>query len=480
MTGINRLQLIAMPLVLALMVGQAFADKPNIVLILADYMGYGDCGAYNPESKISTPHIDQLAKEGLLFTDAHAAASTCTPSRYGLLTGINPVRTGVLNTLLSKGNPIIAEDEKTLPSMLKDQGYITRMIGKWHLGFKMDTSARRPAFDFSKPLTGGPLDRGFDSWFGMHSSPGAQPLCYFDGRRVVEEPTSTLNFEMRRGGKTISVKANASPGFSLEETSPLFCRKAVEIIRDHAATQQRKPLFLYYASPIPHEPWGPRKQFQGKSKVGNYGDFVMQLDDVVGQIDSALKDTGLDRNTLLIFTSDNGPGPDAWKVMSEHGHASSGVLRGKKAESYEGGHRVPFIARWPGRISAGGVTSATINFTDLFATLVQMLEVELANDQPGDSFSFFSVLLDPSTKHRRPAAIHGRHAVRDGDWKLVSSVRREDAAKIKLSSFGLYHLAEDISEQNNLAQSNPEAANRLYGEFKRFIRNRKLKQAQDD
>ena len=455
-------------------------EKPNVVLIMADDMGYGDCGAYNSESKIPTPHIDQLAKEGLLFTDAHAAASTCTPSRYGLLTGINPVRSGVLNTLLSQGNPIIANDEHTLPSMLQDNGYITRMIGKWHLGFEMDKSERRRAFDFSTPLKGGPLDRGFDSWFGIHSSLGTQPRCYFDGRNVVEEPTSTLSFEMQRGGKTISEKVRAAPGFSLEKTSPLFCGKAVEIIREHAASRQPKPLFLYYASPIPHEPWVPTKQFQGKSRLGRYGDFVMQLDHEVGQITGALKATGLDRNTLFIFTSDNGPGPDAVRIMDAVDHSSAGPLRGQKSESWEGGHRVPFIAKWPGRISAGGVTSATINFTDLFATLAQMLDVDLGNNQPEDSFSFFPVLLDASTRHRRPATIHGRHAIRDGDWKLVSNARREDATKVKLSSFGLYNLAEDISEQNDLAQDNPEMAKRLFGKFQRFIRNRKLKQAQGD
>jgi arylsulfatase A-like enzyme len=275
----------------------------------------------------------------------------------------------------------------------------------------------------------------------------------------VEEPTSTLSFQKERGGKSTTVTASASPGFSLEETSPLFCRKAVEIIREHAASKQKNPLFLYYASPIPHEPWVPSKQFQGKSTVGRYGDFVMQLDDVVGQINGALKETGLDRNTLLVFTSDNGPGPDAVRVMSEHEHASAGVLRGKKSDSWEGGHRVPLIAKWPGRIEPASVTDATVNFTDVFATLAEMLELDLTQSYPGqaiDSHSFFAVLLDPSTKHQRPAAIHGRHAIRDGDWKLISSARHEDAARVKRSRFELYSLADDIGEQNDVSQSHPE------------------------
>lgn len=451
---------------------------PNIVLILADDMGYGDCGAYNPESKIETPHIDQLAKEGLRFADAHSSASTCTPSRYGLLTGVNPARTGVLNTLLVRGDPIIAEDETTIATLLKDQGYITRMIGKWHLGFEMDKSARKPAFDFSKPLKGGPLDRGFDSWFGIHSSPGAQPLCYFNRRRVVARPTARLSYVKERGGRKTTVHASASPDCSLEETSPLFCRKAVEIIHDHAATKQTKPLFLYYASPIPHEPWVPSKEFQGKSKVGTYGDFMMQLDDVVGQINDALKETGLDKDTLLIFTSDNGPGPDAVRVMSVHEHAAAGVLRGKKSDSWEGGHRVPLIAKWPGRIEPSRVTDATVNLTDVFATFAELLELDLTQSYPAqtvDSHSFFPVLLDPSTKHQRPAAIHGRHAIRDGDWKLISPARHEDAAKVKRSRFELYNLAEDIAEQNDVSQSHPETAKRLFTDFQKFANSRKLK-----
>ena len=466
------------------------ADQPNIVLILADDMGYGDCTAFNPFSKIKTPHIDALAKEGLRFTDAHSAAGTCTPSRYGLLTGINPVRTGVANTLLAAGIPMIAKDEKTLASMLRDHGYSTRMIGKWHLGFEKDKLGRRVAFDFSKPIKGGPLDRGFDTWFGIHGSAGSQPLCYFDGRSVLEKPTSTVSFSRVRGGKSIIRKVPAAPGFSLEETSPLCCRKAVELIHQYAVSQQEKPMFLYYASPIPHAPWVPTKQFQGKSGLGPYGDFVMQLDDVVGQINRALQETGLDKDTLLIFTSDNGPGPPAWKQMGDLGHAASGVLRGHKANCWEGGHRVPFIAKWPDRIPASSETPAIINFTDMFATLLDLVETESDHSKPprevgnvanttvpADSVSFLPVLLDPVAKHDRPLMIHRNHAVREGDWKLEYYSRQEDAAKVKQSKFELYNLAEDIGEQDDVADDHPEMVKRLFDEYRNFAKNRKLKQA---
>jgi len=455
--------------------------KANIVLILADDMGYGDCGVYNPESKIATPNIDQLAAEGLRFTDAHAPGSTCTPSRYGLLTGTNPTRTGVLNTLLARGNPIIDEDEATIANLLKDQGYTTKMIGKWHLGFEEDKSGKRPFMDVSKPLKGGPVDRGFDSFYGMHSSPGASPLCYIRDRHVVDLPTKKGTVNMVKGqdaGKTQQVKVMMSPGYRPEDASPLFCREAVDLIHAHAASNESKPLFLFYASPIPHQPWVPSAAFKGKSGQGDYGDFVMQLDDVVGQINNALKETGLDKDTILIFASDNGPGPWAVKAMAATGHASAGVLRGKKSDSWEGGHRVPFIAKWPGRIAANTQTKAVINFTDLFATLAELLEVYPAESTPGsaaDSHSVLSVLLDSSQTYRRQGMMLHRGAIRHGDWKLVSKQRVRNMEAVKLSQFELFHLAEDLSEKNDLSKTYPGRTECLFEAFKKFAENRELK-----
>ncbi|MBT3194552.1 MAG: arylsulfatase [Verrucomicrobia bacterium] len=453
--------------------------RVNIILILADDMGYGDCGVYNPESKITTPHIDQLAGEGLLFADAHSAASTCTPSRYGLLTGINPVRTGVLNTLLSRGDPIIAENEKTLATMLRDRGYVTRMIGKWHLGFEEDKSGKRPFLDFSKPLKGGPLDRGFDSFYGLHSSPGSSPLCFVRDRTVVSLPTEKgIIQKTKADGTKRDVSVMMSPGYRPEDASPSFCREALKIIREQAAAKDAKPLFLYYASPIPHQPWAPSAAFKGKSGVGDYGDFVMQLDDVVGQINRALKETGLDKDTLLIFTSDNGAGPKAVKVMAGSDHASSATLRGQKADSWEGGHRIPFIAKWPGRIAANEQTRATINFTDLFATVAALLNVDPAKRYPDsatDSHSFLSVLLDPSQAYRRPGLMFNRGGVRDGDWKLVSKTRVRNMATVKPTQSQLFNLSDDLSEKHDLSKAHPERAERLFAEFKKFADERELK-----
>lgn len=455
------------------------ADKPNIVIILADDMGYGDCGVCNPASKIETPHIDQLAQEGLLFRDAHAAGSTCTPSRYGLLTGTNPVRTGVLNTLLSRGDPVIAEEEKTIATILRDAGYVTRMIGKWHLGFEESKSGKRPFLDCSKPLKGGPVDRGFDSFYGMHSSPGTSPLCYIRDRESVSLPTEQGIVEEDRGGsKPFRRNVTMSPGYKVEDSSPLFCKEAVQVIHAHAASKEAKPLFLYYASPLPHKPWLPSDAFKGKSGLGPYGDFMMQLDDVVGQINNALKETGLDRSTLLVFTSDNGPGPPAVKDMSAFAHACAGPLRGMKSYAWEGGHRIPFIAKWPGRIAANERTGAVINFTDIFATLAELLEVDVEETYPGsaaDSHSFLSALLDPSHSYKRPGMMFNRGGVRDGDWKLVSKKRVRDMTTTEPTQFELFNLAEDLSEKNDLSKAHPERAGRLFAAFKEYAEERELK-----
>ena len=454
-------------------------EKPNIILILADDMGYGDCGVYNPESKIKTPHIDQLATEGLRFTDAHSAASTCTPSRYGLLTGTNPVRTGVLNTLLSRGEPIIAADEKTIASMLRDQGYATRMIGKWHLGFEEEKSGKKSVLNLSKPLMGGPLDRGFDSFYGLNSSPGSSPLCFTRDRNVVALPTEKgIIQNVLADGTTKDVKVMMSPGYRPEDASPNFCQEAVEIIREQAVAKNAKPLFLYYASPAPHQPWAPSATFKGKSGLGDYADFVMQLDDVVGQINKALKQTGLDKNTLLIFTTDNGTGPKAVKLMEKMGHASSATLRGAKAASWEGGHRVPFIAKWPGMIRANETSKVVINFTDLFATLAEFLGVDPAKNYPAsaaDSHSFLPVLWSSSHNYTRPGMMFNRGGVRDGDWKLVSKSRVRKMDGVKQSQFELFNLAQDLSEKNDVTKANPERAEQLFKAYQGYAQGREMK-----
>jgi arylsulfatase A len=450
---------LAVCVVVLTVMGSAFGEtkgsKPDIIIILADDMGYGDCTVNNPDSKILTPHIDQLAKEGLRFTDAHSASVTCTASRYGLLTGINPARTGVRNTLIGQGRPIIDEKEKTLASMLIDQGYATKMVGKWHLGFEMKKTGRRAELDLSKPLLGGPLDRGFDCFFGIHASPGSSPRVCIKGRHPFTESTDT-----KKGAGT------ASAEYVQEELAPRLCREVTGIIRAHAASKDKKPLFLYYASPIPHTPHVPVDKFKGKSSAGAYGDYMLQFDDEVRQINDVLKETGLDRNTILIFTSDNGASPG---VVGKHDHKANGIFRGYKASAYEGGHRIPFIIRWPGKIRASSVSKTTINHTDIFATIAELLDVDLRKSYPGsaeDSHSFAPALFEPTKRFSRPVTVNSVKCIRMGDWKLVDD---------RKSGYELYNLEDDPSEQKNVSKDNPERKQQLVKLFEEFTANRRLK-----
>ncbi len=476
----NRIGQSYLCLLCAFVVQITLADeaRPNIVVILADDMGYGDCSANNPDSKIPTSHIDQLAKEGVRFTDAHSASATCTPSRYGLLTGITPAHTGVKNTLLAKGKPIIADDETTVATLLRDQGYATAMVGKWHLGFDMDMSGRKKVFDFSKPLTGGPLDRGFDSFFGIHSSPGAAPYFFIRGRRPVAKPSQPIAESPKGADYRMDwAKGNAAPGFQLEVVAPRLCDEAVQIIKDHAASKQDKPLFLYYALSSPHSPWLPTKEFQGKSGAGFYGDFVAQLDSEVGRVHAALKESGLHDNTLLIFTSDNGA---MWKEedIQKHGHRAMGDLRGYKVQGYEGGHRIPFIATWPTKIPASSVAETTINFTDVFATLAELVGVDGETAYPGptrDSHSFLAALFHPDKRLPRPPMVNTQDCIRIDDWKLIYSRRGKGPGAKEPTGFELYDLANDLSEANNQASTNPEQLERLFKDYRAFIQIRALK-----
>jgi arylsulfatase A len=450
----------------------AWGKNPNVIIILADDLGYGDCEPFNPASKISTPNLNQLASEGIRFTDAHAASSTCTPSRYGLLTGINPARTGVLNTLLSRGEPIIGEEEKTLADLFRSKGYRTHMIGKWHLGFSWDKKWT------DQPLRGGPVDRGFDTFFGIHSSAGSEPFCFLEQDRLVGQPTEPISISKYniKGEKT-EIRTQAATGFSVEETTPTLLSRAIQKIEEHATNGNPQPFFLYYASPIPHQPWVPMKKFRGKSGLGDYGDFVMQLDWVVGEITQALKKTGLEQNTLLIFTSDNGTGPVAHKVMKAQGHASSEKFRGMKAHRYEGGHRVPFIAKWPGTAKAGTTSKSTLNFTDFFATFAELLSIN-PNEEFAtavDSQSFLTALLEPEKRFPRKPMVHRLNALRVDDWKWIHPDRSTRFAKTIPHEYELYDLQKDPGEQNNLATENQKLMGKFYQTYKEFDQEIKLK-----
>ena len=454
----------------------AWGKNPNVIIILADDLGYGDCEPFNPSSRISTPNLNKLASEGIRFTDAHAASGTCTPSRYGLLTGINPARTGVLNTLLARGKAIVSKDEKTLGDLFRFRGYSTHMVGKWHLGFDYPNQKKNKWTN--EPLPGGPVNRGFDTFFGIHSSAGSDPMCWIENNRFTKEPTEPLTFpKFNNKGESSTVKTKTAPGFSVEQASPTLVKRAVKIIKDHAQEKSDKPFFLYYASPIPHQPWVPMKEFAGKSGLGPYGDFLMQMDWVVRQINDALKKTGLDQNTLLFFTSDNGVGPVAHKVMKAQGHASSEKFRGMKAFRYEGGHRVPFITKWPGKLAAGTTSESTINFTDFFATFAELLSIDLKEEFPTavDSQSFLTALLEPEKRFPRPPMVHRLNALRVGNWKWIHPDRKTTFEKTKPREYELYDLQKDPGEQTNLAAENQKLGDKFYQTYQKFDQEIKLK-----
>jgi arylsulfatase A-like enzyme len=462
---IRRIEILLMTVMF--LCGALFADEPpppHVVLILADDMGYGDVGAYNPESQITTPHLDRLAAEGMRFTDAHAGGSVCIPSRYALLTG----RFAVRGTMNPRRNTVIEEGTETVAHLLKNHGYTTAMVGKWHLGFEGPPDSKE-LFDYSKPLRGGPRDRGFDSFFGMHASLDIPPYFYIRGRSAVMSPTETIEANDSRGGKddwnqiqgAFWRKGPIAPNIKLEDVTPRFADEAVKVIRAHS--DKNHPLFLYLALPSPHTPWLPSPKFRSKSGAGMYGDFVMQVDAVVGQILAALDEANMGDDTLVIFSSDNGP---VWydKDTQRFKHSSTGNFRGMKNTSYEGGHRMPFIARWPGHVTPGSVSEQTLVFSDLYATLAELLGEE---SRPGhvaeDSVSFLPWLLDDEKAvEARPAIVHDRQTLREGDWKLILPKNKDAAAE-------LYNLREDPSEKLNRIKEDPKRAQRMRSQLERIL-----------
>jgi len=441
------------------------AARPHIVFILADDMGYGDVSSNNTRSRIQTPGIDRLAAEGMRFTDAHAPAAWCVPSRYGLLTGRYPVR----SSLRWREEAVIHPGRETLATLLRDHGYSTAMVGKWHLGFDGG-----PGYDFSQPLTGGPLDHGFDSYFGIPASLDIPPYYYIRGRQPVLPPAEEIGGSNSEGWSPIQGAfwrgGGIAPGFRHDDVLPRFEDEAVRGILSHANSEPDKPLFLYLALPAPHTPWLPLGEFEGKSEAGMYGDFMMQVDRTVERVLEALDEAGMAEDTLVFFSSDNGP---VWYEtdVEKYGHSSTGPLRGMKADSWEGGHRVPFLARWPGKIPAGAVSGQLLCFTDLMATIAAILDAPMPAGEEVDSVSMAPALLgqDDGRPLRSSLLIKETATViREGDWKLITHLGSGGFSKPRnVEPFEggprgqLYNLAEDIEETDNLWRKRPEIVERL-------------------
>jgi len=449
-------------------------ESPNVVVILADDMGYGDVGAFNPESKIPTPRLDSLAKQSKRFTDAHSPGALCVPTRYGLLTGRHPHRERMGEWT---ERSLIDADQPTMASVLGGRGYETYMVGKWHLGFEGGTE-----HDCSNPLRGGPVDRGFDHYFGIPASLDIPPYFYIRDDRCAAAPTDTITENTSekqiwtdiqgpfwRGGKI-------APDLQLDQVLPRLTEETVSYLNRHREKQNDRPFFMYLALTAPHTPWLPPDSLRGASGAGLYGDFVVQVDRAVGTVLDALDRLGLRGNTLLVFTSDNGP---VWYDKDEQrfGHRSASRYRGMKGDAWEGGHRMPFLVRWPGHVPPGTTSDQLLTFTDLLATVADLTGQPIPPDST-DGVNLGPVVTGARDTVAREGAVVQANAyltVRDGPWKLIPGLGSGGFTSPRTRTPGpddpreqLYHLGNDPAEENNLYDQRPEVGERLRSQLRRY------------
>ncbi len=456
------------------------AETPNIIVVLADDLGYGDLKSYNPETKIPTPNLDRLAAAGRRFTDAHSPDGVCSPTRYALLTGRYAWRTRLKSGVLTGASaPLIAPDRLTIAGMLQEKGYRTGAVGKWHLGYRWplknpSTAQTVENVDWSQPLIDGQLQHGFDYSFGL----GSPAWTFMENGRVLSEPTEAFDWRHIPAfliGPNNSV-GYRSPAYNHERMLPRFTEEAVGFI-DRSA-QSGEPFFLYFTPMTPHRPVVPNDAFADKSAAGLYGDFVVELDWAVGQLMAALDRNGVADDTLIFVSSDNGPEVDAYRRVLEYNHRSMGAWRGVKRDTWEGGHRVPLLARWPAKIPAGTTSDETVCLTDLIATVAALVDYDLPNTAAEDSYDIGPALWGPEPAEPiREATVHhgsrGWFAIRRGDWVLIEDhpgdnnraangepawLRRERGAD-KPANGELFNLANDPGQtKNRIAEQADRAA----------------------
>ncbi|MCG8308359.1 MAG: arylsulfatase [Cytophagales bacterium] len=455
--------------------------RPNIVFILADDLGYGDVSCFNENSKIQTPFIDKLASEGVMFTDAHTSSSVCTPTRYGILTGRynwrSTLKQGVLGGF---SKALIPPDRLTVAGFLKQHGYRTAGIGKWHLGWDWaNIDAGNDQVDYSTKVENSPTTRGFDYFYGFNGSLDMPPYVWIENDMPTMVPTKETE---DKGAQSWWRKGLTSDDFVHERVLPDITKKTVKFINDHANGD--RPFFIYMPLPAPHTPILPTEEFQGKSGLDNpYGDFVVMVDWVVGEVMSALERQGISENTVLIFTSDNGCSPEAdYRQLETKGHDPSYVFRGHKADIFEGGHRVPYVVRWPERVKAGR-SDQLVCTTDLFATVADMIGVTYPDNVAEDSYSYLPALDVASTARVRESIIHhsinGSFAYRKGDYKAIfcpgsggwSAPKPKSEGIDQLPAIQLYNLKNDIAEESNLQDSAPQIVEQYRKELLQIIGN---------
>ncbi|MFR9620460.1 MAG: arylsulfatase [Rikenellaceae bacterium] len=468
-----------LPTLTLLSVAAVAANKqPNIIFVLTDDLGYGDVSAMDPNSKFNTVNIDKMASEGVIYTDAHTSSAVSTPSRYSVLTGRYNWRSTLKQSVFNGYHaPLITPDRQTVASMLKKQGYTTGAIGKWHLGWNWaDMDKGNDNIDFSKPITGGPTEIGFDYFYGIVASLDFPPYVYVEN----DMPQNMNGGTIKSSPKPAMWRAGAiADGFKHIDVLPHTTDKACEYIEKHANGE--KPFYLYLPLPAPHTPILPTEEFQGQSNVNVYGDFVLMVDAMMGQIFETLDKSGIDDNTIVVFTSDNGCSPAAnIPEMNEHDHYPNSIFRGMKADLFEGGHRVPCIVRWPAGAKPHKVDQ-TICLTDFYATFAAINNYKLADSEGEDSYNILSTLTSKKdVKPIREATVHhsinGMFTIRKGEWKLLAapdsggwSDPKPGKGSADLPAVQLYHLGDDISEQNNLIYDHPEVAKELYNLLIKYI-----------
>jgi len=475
---------------------------PNIIYILADDLGYGDVTAYNPQAKTSTPNIDRLASQGIRFTDAHSPSAVSTPTRYGILTGRYCWRSrlpvGVLN---GYSQSLIEKERTTVASLLKRNGYSTAVIGKWHLGLdwvkkkdaenissvnaaEVNTTAIVKSIDpsiidFSIPPSDGPLNHGFDYSFILPASLDMPPYCYLENDRLVAPPDDlTKGSDLDKGFTGAFWRPGLmSKGFDFEQVTPTFTQKAISFLKKQSESGQ--PFFLYLPYSSPHTPWMPSPEYRGSSKAGQYGDFVNMVDGEVGKVLRTLTEMGLDDNTIVFFASDNGP---FWKpdFIERFDHRAAYIYRGMKADAFEGGHRIPFIVRWPGKIKPDSQCSEPITLTNLLATCAGILNTKLAENEGEDSNNILPLLLGNTSEYERPEALiqnssSGFFVIRKGDWKLILGLGSGGFSKPESyqqkageAPGQLFNIKNDPSETKNMYLRYSEKVEELNAILKKY------------
>ena len=488
------------------------AQPPNVIIIFADDMGYGDVSELNPEARTYTPNIDRLSQQSMIFTNAHASASVCTPSRYGILTGRYAWRSAAAAGVCNGFTPVVIEPgRRTIASILKEAGYTTACIGKWHLGIswstkddsvhaRFDQPTGRSTVQYSRPIQAGPNDFGFDYSFVLPASLDMPPYVFIRNQRVVDpEVVLTSDRYPRKKEDTEYAwdkkhtqendiywskgvwwrQGEMSKSFRIEDCLTNIQREGVSFIRNQTSDQPNQPFFLYLPLTAPHTPWMPATQFKGKSSIGTYGDFMMNVDFVVGEIMATLNELDIADNTIIIFSSDNGAyWPES--EIAQHHHKANGETRGQKGDVWDGGHRMPFIVSWPGVTDDQVINKQLVSLTDLFATFAAMNGQVVAEGSGEDSFSMLPALQGDTSYRIRPSMVHqssnGMFSFRKAGWKLIEGLGSggfTSPSKVDPERGGppgqLYRIEEDPLETDNVYLQHPEIARRLSQEMHQLI-----------